>query len=124
MHPHQSSGRPLRNRQRDPLFVLLTINGIAGALLGILFVAGAIWLDIGHLRRLVGFTTDGVIAVALLTAGSIITFGSVVMGGAIMMLGRKERNGEDDKDRGIAIPATAALATAAVRRQPARHRGP
>lgn len=108
--------RPRPPRDRDPLFTLLAINGVAGALFGILFVAGAIWLDIGHLRRLVSFNTDGLIAVGLLTAGSIITFGSVVMGGAIMMLGRKERDHEDDRGHGVAAPAVPALAAVSARR--------
>lgn len=95
--------RSSHRKPRDPLFTLLAINGVAGALLGILFVAGAIWLDIGHLRRLVSLNSDGLIAIALLTAGSIITFGSVVMGGAVMMLGRKERDDEDNKGHGVSI---------------------
>lgn len=108
--------RSSQPKPRDPLFTLLAINGAAGALLGVLFVVGAIWLDIGHLRRLVGFNSDGLIAVGLLTAGSIITFGSVVMGGAIMMLGRKERDPDEDRGRGEAIPALAAVPARRARR--------
>ncbi len=107
---------PRPPRDRDPLFTLLAINGIAGALLGVLFAAGAIWLDIGHLRRLLSFSTDGIIAVGLLTAGSIITFGSVVMGGAIMMLGRKDRDNDDDHGHGATLPAIPALAAVSARR--------
>lgn len=106
--------QPRTRNTRDPLFTLLAINGTAGAVLGLLFVAGAIWLDIGHLGRLVAFTADGMIALALLTAGSVITFGSVVMGGAIMMLGRKDTNKDDDDDRGPPLPL--ALAPVRVRR--------
>jgi hypothetical protein len=78
--------------QRDPLFTLLRINGLAGAALGVLFVCGALALDLGHLRRLIGFSTDGTIALALLLAGSIITFASVAMGSAIMMIRDKVTN--------------------------------
>ncbi|HRE19437.1 MAG TPA: hypothetical protein PKW21_00175 [Rhabdaerophilum sp.] len=109
MRPSRRSIQPSNRKPRDPLFALLAINGIAGTLLGVLFVASAIWLDIGHLRHLVSFDTDGLIAIGLLTAGSIITFGSVVMGGAIMMLGRKEQDPDEDRGRGDAIPALAVV---------------
>lgn len=101
---------------RDPLFALLAVNGIAGALLGLAFVAGAVWLDIGHLRRLVDFSSDGIIALLMLSAGSIITFGSVAMGSAVMMLGRKDKDDDENDGHGAHIHAELVPAITRARR--------
>ncbi|MFN3483818.1 hypothetical protein [Rhabdaerophilum calidifontis] len=73
-------------RRRDPLFALLLGNALWGGALGLAFVAGVLALDLGHLRRLIGFDAEGLLALALLAGGSIVTFASVAMGGAIMMI--------------------------------------
>jgi hypothetical protein len=102
-HLSNPSPEPRSPGKPDPLFALLAVNGAWGAALGVAFVIGAVALDIGHLRQLIGFTSDGVIALALLLGGSIITFGSVAMGSAIMMIGTKDRD-PDDKGRRHAVP--------------------
>jgi hypothetical protein len=94
---------------RDPVFALLLANGLWGAGLGILFVIGAIGLDVGHLRTLIGFDQDGLVAVFLLTGGSIVTFASVAMGGAIMMIDR-----DDDGSGGKRQEAATELAKVRV----------
>lgn len=80
-------------KRRDPLLAMLAVNALWGGMLGVAFVGGVIALDLGHLRKLLTFSTDGLIALGLLTIGSIVTFASVVMGGAVMMMGRKDEKG-------------------------------
>lgn len=87
------SGLSQPARRRNPLLAMLAANALWGGVLGVGFVVGVIALDLGHLRKLLTFTPDGMIALGLLTIGSIVTFASVVMGGAVMMMERK-----DDKE--------------------------
>lgn len=84
---------------RQPLFRLLAINGLAGALLGILFVIGILALDVAGIFTLLVNTGEWVIGLALLTVGSITTFASVAMGGAIMLM-PKTRESETDGPKG------------------------
>jgi hypothetical protein len=65
---------------------LLLINGGAGAVLGLCFVAGVLVLDIAHIRSMLVSSGDWEVPIALLTMGSVVTFASVAMGGAIMLL--------------------------------------
>lgn len=81
------------SRRRDPVHALLLGNLLWGIGLGLAFVAGVYALDLGHIRTLVASSPDGLLAMALLTGGSVITFASVVMGGAIMMIPREEDEG-------------------------------
>lgn len=90
-------------RPRNPLFALLLGNLIGGAALGLLFVAGAIALDLGHLRKLITFSADGAMALFLLSVGSIVTFASVAMGSAIMMVGAPQ-GGDPDAGKGRRFP--------------------
>lgn len=92
MVPDQSSlSRPAK--RRNPLLAMLAANALWGGALGVAFVIGVIALDLGHLRKLLTFTPDGMIALGLLTIGSIATFASVVMGGAVMMMARENDKG-------------------------------
>lgn len=85
--PCHANPSPSRTRRgRDPLFALLRFNGIAGAVLGLAFVALVLLLDLGHVRSLAFASPDGAIALLLLAVGSIITFASVAMGGAVMLM--------------------------------------
>lgn len=101
-------------KRRDPLFALLIGNAVWGAALGLAFAAGTIALDIGHLRSLIGFNSDGLIAVILLVMGSVVTFASVAMGGAIMLI-----ESDDKPDRGHRVLRRL---TPALARQVARPR--
>lgn len=111
--------KPKRPALRDPLFSLLINNGIGGAVLGVLFVAGVLGLDLGRIRSLVFASPEGLTALALLTLGSIVTFASVVMGGAIMMMHNQKPGRPDGGKRSpgmIEKPAPAALRAGRSRR--------
>lgn len=81
---------PPSPRPSEPFFALLRFHAIAGAVLGVVFVAGVLAFDLAHIRTLAFASEDGVLAVVMLTIGSIITFSSVVMGSAIMTLTDKD----------------------------------
>jgi hypothetical protein len=83
-------------QRRDPIHAMLLGNLLWGIGLGLVFAGGVYALDLGHIRHLVNNSPDGLLAMALLTMGSVITFGSVVMGGAVMMLPRSD----DETPRG------------------------
>lgn len=86
-----------QDRKRlDPVHAMLLGNLLWGMGLGVAFAIGVYGLDLGHIRTLVNKSPDGVLAMALLTAGSVITFASAVMGGAVMLLPR----GDEDKPQG------------------------
>ena len=85
------NSQPVHGHGNRPLFRLLTVNGIAGAALGILFVLAILALDIGGIRTLLVATGDWAIALPLLTMGSVVTFASVAMGGAIMLIPTDDR---------------------------------
>ncbi len=71
---------------KNPLFRLLLVNGLAGAGLGIVFVAGVLALDLASLRTLLVQTGEWAVGLSLLVIGSVSTFASVAMGGAIMLV--------------------------------------
>lgn len=106
----QNESPPALRKRRNPLLALLAVNALWGGALGIGFVAGAIALDLGHLRQLLTFTPDGALALALLTIGSIATFASVVMGSAVMMISSdddRSTRGRPQPTRLVPVPATA-----------------
>ncbi len=70
----------------NPLFRLLTINGLIGVFVSLMFLAGVFALNVGNLRHLVVQADNPVLPVAMLAFGLIITLTSVVMGTAVMML--------------------------------------
>jgi hypothetical protein len=74
----------------NPLFRLLVINGLAGALLGFLFVALVLYLDLAGIWSLLVKTGEWGVALAMLTIGSVTMFASVAMGGAIMMAPKED----------------------------------
>lgn len=87
---------PPPHRPVEPTLALLLQHGLAGAGLGLVFVAGVLGLDVAHIRTLAFASPDGGLAIGMLAIGSIITFSSVFMGGAIMRIGTKD----DDEPRG------------------------
>lgn len=106
--------------RRNPLLSMLAVNALWGGVLGVAFVVGVIALDLGHLRKLLTFSPDGVIALGLLIIGSIVTFASVVMGGAVMMMGRRDDRGPrgGKRERLLLIPVRV---TAPARRGRSAH---
>lgn len=100
----------------NPLFRLLLINGIAGAVLGILFVAGVLALDVAGIRTLLVATGAWSVALPLLTIGSITTFASVAMGGAIMLMPKdKDHDPPRGGRRGRITGALARVAVPTIR---------
>lgn len=83
---HRAGNKLLGYLPKNPLFRLLTINGLIGVAISLLFLAGIFAANIGNLRVLVTQAEDPVVPVLLLAFGLIITLTSVVMGSAIMML--------------------------------------
>lgn len=114
MNRDYSASRDPANRRASPLLAMLAVNALWGAGLGLLFVAGVLALDIGHLRKLLTLSADGAIALALLSVGSMVTFASVVTGGAVMMLGKSRDSGPRSGKRELAA------LTPALSRVPAR----
>lgn len=100
----------------NPLFRLLVTNGVSGAVLGIVFVAGLLALDVAGIHSLLSRTGEWVVGLSLLTMGSIVTFASVSMGGAIMML-PKEDAPRDPPERGLREPVLV-ISPAPRRRHP------
>ncbi|MEP1881782.1 MAG: hypothetical protein ABJJ38_12820 [Roseibium sp.] len=78
---------------KNPLFRLLTINGVLGVAISGGLLAGVFWANIGNLRVLVTRSEDPVLPIVMLAVGFIITLTSVVMGSAIMMQGAKDGDG-------------------------------
>ena len=87
-HSRVSQGGKAR---KEPLLAFLVVNGVWGGLLGLAFAASAVALNLGHLRDLITISTDGAIALGMLTVGCVVTFASVVMGGAVMLLDREDQ---------------------------------
>ena len=104
----------------DPLLALLAGNALWGGVLGVGFVAGALVLDLGHLRHLLTFSADGALALGLLTLGSIITFASVAMGGAVMMI-RRDKEGPAAGRRALVRLVPVRVMVAARRRGRSGH---
>ena len=72
--------------KRNPALRLVLEHAALGALLGLAFAIGLVWLDAQGLGRLIADSESGPIAFLLLAGGFMITFGSLVAGGAIMSL--------------------------------------
>jgi len=64
-------------------------HALIGAAAAIAFVAIVLALDVGGLATLIGTSSDGTLAVALLTFFTALTFGGLQMGMAVMSM--KER---------------------------------
>jgi len=70
-----------------PLFRLLALNALAGALSGFVVSTGLVVFDVGGFGRLVAGDDTPLVPYVLVTAGFVITLGSVAMGVAVMRLG-------------------------------------
>lgn len=107
----------------NPLFRLLVIHGMSGALLGVSFVVGILVLDVAGIHSLLSRTGEWVVGLSLLLMGSITTFASVSMGGAIMMMPKEERP-RDPPDRGLgeAVPMMSLVRRRSGRKIGSAHR--
>lgn len=109
---HATRSIRIHHRTGNQLLRFLLVNGLCGALLGLAFVGGVIALNLGHLRDLITFSQDGILALLLLSVGSIITFASVVMGGAVMLMDKDEGDRSTGKRVNVAlvpVPVTVAV---------------
>lgn len=68
----------------------ILLPGLAGALAGLVAVAGLLALDVGSLGTLVLGPGGGMVPLAMLSTGFMITFGSAAIGAAIMALAEPE----------------------------------
>lgn len=75
---------------RHPILGLLALNGLAGALAGVLVVTGLVVLDVGGIGSLMAASEMPALPFALMTVGFVITLSSVAMGAAVMRIGRDE----------------------------------
>jgi hypothetical protein len=112
---------PSRFLPRNPLFRLLVVHGVSGAVLGVLFVVGVLVLDVAGIHSLLARTGEWVVGLSLLTMGSITTFASVAMGGAIMLLPKEERPPEPPS-RGLGEAVHAVALVRSKSRHPAHSR--
>ncbi len=76
----------------------LVTHAAIGITLAAAFVGALVAFDVARLGTLVQTSSDGMLAVALLTAGLGVTFGSVQMGFAVMLM-----NGRDDTTGGSRV---------------------
>jgi hypothetical protein len=72
-----------------PVRVML-LPGIAGAVAGMVAVAGLLLADIAHLRTLIAATGEPWVPVMMLIVGFVVTFASIAMGASIIALGEEE----------------------------------
>lgn len=89
-----------------------------GAVAGVAFVGLLLAFNAAGLRHLVLNTSEGLIALAVMTILFMITFGSVQMGRAIMSLGRNDRRGGGRPQAEALIPIP--VETAQNREHPVR----
>ena len=75
-----------------------------GAVAGVAFVGLLLAFDVVGLRHVVLNTSEGFIALTVMTMLFVITFGSVQMGRAIMSLGRDYRTGGGRPQAELLIP--------------------
>ncbi len=94
-----------------PALVSLYIrNIIFGFLLALVFVGGLLWLDVAHLRHLIGTSPIGWVAVIMLVVFNAIVFSGVQFAIAVMRMA----DPADDRPRGPRAPVTPAPVLAPV----------
>jgi hypothetical protein len=82
-------------------------HALIGAAAAVVFVAAMLALDVGGLATLIGTSSSGTLAVALLTFFTALTFGGLQMGIAIMSM-------KEERDEG-GLPDDAQLEPVPVR---------
>ncbi len=91
-----------------PLFRLLAINLVIGAIIALLMIVGLLALNPLNIRHMIFADREPVAVIILLLIDFFITFGSAAMGTAIMALGR----GPDGDASAEQVPAAATVAPA------------
>lgn len=81
-----------------PLFRLLAINLVIGAVIALLMIAGLLAINPLNIRHMIFADREPVAVIAVLVFDFFITFGSAAMGTAVMALGRGP-NGDASVDR-------------------------
>ncbi len=71
-----------------PLFRLLAINLVIGAIIAVLMIVGLLVLNPLNIRHMIFADREPVAVIGVLVFDFFITFGSAAMGTAIMALGR------------------------------------
>ncbi len=71
-----------------PLFRLLAINLVIGAIVAVLMIAGLLVLNPLNIRHMIFADREPAAVLAVLVFDFFITFGSAAMGTAVMALGR------------------------------------
>ncbi|MGQ4274221.1 hypothetical protein [Terrihabitans sp. B22-R8] len=79
----------------------LLLHALGGFSVAVVFVGAMLWFDVAGLGTLIGHSSSGLLAAAILTFATGLTFGSVQMGFAVMTLG----TGSDTPPRGRRMPA-------------------
>ncbi len=89
----------------DPIKLILR-HAALGGLIAVGFVALLLWLNVGNLWHLVTHTSEGPLALAVLTAFCTITFGSVQIGIRIMAMAEDQESGGGGKraPQAVAVP--------------------
>jgi hypothetical protein len=85
----------MTKRAEQDLIRLVLWNGLAGAMLGVLFAAFLVYWDVGGIGTLLARSDQPIPALLLLFGGFAVTFGSAVCGTAIMGMDLT-----DDRDDG------------------------
>lgn len=81
-----------------PLFRLLAINLVIGAIIAVLMIGGLLLINPLNIRHMIFSDREPVAVLAVLVFDFFITFGSAAMGTAIMALGRGP-DGDSSVDR-------------------------
>ncbi|NBN62635.1 hypothetical protein GWI72_08430 [Microvirga tunisiensis] len=102
---------------QDPLFRLLTINGVLGCAIAMLVFAGLLLTNTAGLYDLIATADEPVVPLVLLAFGLVITLGSAVMGSAIMLVSGDDEDGSGRRDRADAALVPIRVEARTARRQ-------
>ncbi len=102
---------------RDPLHRLLLVNGLAGAVLAVVFVAALFQLNVAGLGDLLRRDGQPLLVFGVMAFGFVITFSSLMMGSAIMMQSDRDDSDGDDGGLGAAVELPLRPAFAKASRQ-------
>lgn len=92
---------------KDPIWRFMVKHWGLGMVMGAVFAAAILVLDIGHLRTLMAHSDMLVLASIMLFAGFSLTFGAIFCGTAVMSLGDKPASDKPEGGKMIAIPVMA-----------------